>query len=572
MREHILKNIYGFEYLIAPYTIAHLKLSQFLRDRGHPLKDNERLQVFLTNTLEPIEPQKNFLLPAISEEVKAAQGVKDKPILVILRNPPYSYRSKNNGVWIVSRIDEYKFVDGVHLKEKVTQGLQDDYVKFIRFAQWKMESVEEGIVGIITNHSWIDNPTFRGMRNSLMQTFNQIFVLDLHGNAKKHERTPDGSDDQNVFDIEQGVAISLFIKRKGMKRAVLKADLWGKRLQKYEASTGLDFSDMNWQRLEPKAPFYLFIAQDKTFFSEYEKGISLPIMFLRCGSGMMTNRDHLTIHFTEDDIWKTVARFSSISEATAREEFALGKDARDWKVLRAQEDLRLSGPKREFVKPVQYRPFDIRYTYKTGRARGFIGWPVEQIWRNIVNNNIALGVSRLTKGETFAHAIVSEYMFEKICLSPKTSNNAFVFLLRDETGAENLAPAFRDYIDNLYGNNFDAEQIFGYIYAILHAPIYRRRYAEFLRIDFPRIPFAEKSEDFEKLSKLGTELIEAHLLRKFPRRVSPTIMDAATTASRSPAMSKPKHASLSTRRNPSRPCPKTFGSFTSAAIRCSTNI
>jgi predicted helicase len=185
VRDHMLKNIYGFEYLIAPYTIAHLKLSQYLKDKGNPLNGNERLQVFLTNTLEP----------------------KEKPILVVTGNPPYSGHSKNKGAWIAAKIDAYKHVDGKPLGEKNPKWLQDDYVKFIRFAQLKMDAVDEGVVGVITNHSWLDNPTFREMRQSLMRSFDRIYVLDLHGNAKKKERSPDGSDDQNVFDIEQGVAI-----------------------------------------------------------------------------------------------------------------------------------------------------------------------------------------------------------------------------------------------------------------------------------------------------------------------------------------------------------------------------
>ena len=185
VKEHVLKNLYGFEYLIAPYTIAHLKLSQFLLDRDYAMQPGERLNIYLTNTLEPIEPQGNLLLPALSREVKAAQAVKDKPILVITGNPPYSGHSKNTGDWITGKIDTYKTVDGRPLGEKNPKWLQDDYVKFIRFAQWKMEQVEEGVVGIITNHSFLDNPTFRGMRQSLMQTFNRIYLLDLHGNAKK---------------------------------------------------------------------------------------------------------------------------------------------------------------------------------------------------------------------------------------------------------------------------------------------------------------------------------------------------------------------------------------------------
>ncbi|MDI6854609.1 MAG: N-6 DNA methylase, partial [Deltaproteobacteria bacterium] len=217
--EHILKNLYGFEYLIAPYTIAHLKLSQYLQDKGFRMQPRERLHIYLTNTLEPIEPQKNYLLPALSKEVELAQGVKNKPILVITGNPPYSghslnpsyrevpfeaksgqIRKKKIPTFIGGLIETYKQVDGQPLGEKNPKWLQDDYVKFIRFAQWKMEQVEEGVVGIITNHSFLDNPTFRGMRRSLMQTFNRIYVLDLHGSTKKKEKTPEGGKDENVFD------------------------------------------------------------------------------------------------------------------------------------------------------------------------------------------------------------------------------------------------------------------------------------------------------------------------------------------------------------------------------------
>jgi len=246
VKEHVLKNLYGFEYLIAPYTIAHLKLSQFLLDKGYAMQRGERLNIYLTNTLEPIEPQGNLLLPALSREVKAAQEIKDKPILVITGNPPYSGHSKNTGEWITELIDTYKTVDGKPLGEKNPKWLQDDYVKFIRFAQWKMEQVEEGVVGIITNHSFLDNPTFRGMRQSLMQTFNRLYVLDLHGNAKKKERTPEGGKDENVFDIEQDVAISLLVKKKGLSRAVYHADLWGTRQEKYRALLEAEKDSVEW--------------------------------------------------------------------------------------------------------------------------------------------------------------------------------------------------------------------------------------------------------------------------------------------------------------------------------------
>jgi hypothetical protein len=327
VREHLLRNIYGFEYLIAPYTIAHLKLSQFLRDRGHALKDNERLQVFLTNTLEPIEPQQNFLLPAISAEVQAAQAVKEKPILVILGNPPYSGHSKNKGAWITASIDGYKYTvetdeDGKKfnkpLGERNPKWLNDDYVKFIRFAQLKMDAVEEGVVGIITNHSWLDNPTFRGMRQSLMRSFNQIHVLDLHGNAKKKEVAPDGSKDENIFDIEQGVAISIFVKKPGLEPGVWRGDWWGKRLEKYKAGAELALKNVAHKRIGATGPTYLFLDQSADDWDEYFGGLPVNEIFPINSVGIVTARDNLAIQFTEAEVAKVISDFSRSDPEEAR--------------------------------------------------------------------------------------------------------------------------------------------------------------------------------------------------------------------------------------------------------------
>ena len=242
VREHLLKNIFGFEYLIAPYTIAHLKLSQYLNDKRRPLRDDERFQIFLTNTLEPIEPQENLLLPAVSAEVKVAQQIKEKPILVITGNPPYAGHSKNNGEWITSKIEDYKYVDGKHFGER-KHWLQDDYVKFIRFAQDKMETVPRGIVALITNHSWLSNPTFRDMRQSLLNDFHQIHIIDLHGSTKPKETAPNNESNQNVFDIMKGVAISLFIKNENLERGVWHGDVWGSRLDKYKTCSDTDYQE-----------------------------------------------------------------------------------------------------------------------------------------------------------------------------------------------------------------------------------------------------------------------------------------------------------------------------------------
>jgi predicted helicase len=334
VREHLLENVFGFEYLIAPYTIAHLKLSQYLKDQGHPLKRNERLQVFLTNTLEPIKPQANFLLPAISAEVEAAQTVKDREILVIVGNPPYSGESKNKGPWIRAAIGGYKFTletneEGLEVRkplgERNPKWLNDDYVKFIRFAQMKMEAADEGVVGVITNHSLLDNPTFRGMRQSLIRSFHQIYILDLHGHSEKTQNAPLGIIDENVFDIKAGVAISLLVKKKGAKHCVWRADWWGKRLAKYQAGAEQTIASVEWKQLEPRAPNFLMVQQDHEEKARYDKGWKVTGTFPTNSVGIVTARDNLSIHFDEAALLKTVRDFAALDSEAARQKYQLGK-------------------------------------------------------------------------------------------------------------------------------------------------------------------------------------------------------------------------------------------------------
>ncbi len=586
VREHILKNIYGFEFLLAPYTIAHLKLSQYLADKGHKLTDNQRLGIYLTNTLEPIEPQKNMFLPALSKEVELAQEVKDKPILVITGNPPYSGHSKNKGKWISAAIDEYKMADGRPLGEKNPKWLNDDYVKFIRFAQMKMDKVDEGVVGIITNHSFIDNPTFRGMRQSLMKSFDQIYILDLHGNSKKREVAPDGSVDQNVFDIQQGVAISLFIKTKGgnispdisssyptspsasptspsanpissssgltrgsnqqqkeakvdtrVKREydearvtnnnqrtgkIFHADLWGKRLDKYKASARETIKSVEWLELKPVSPFYLFIPQDRDLWGEYEKGWKVTDIFPVNSVGIVTARDRLAIQFDEKTMFETVKDFASLDVEAAREKYRLGKDVKDWKVHLAQADINETAIDASRIKPVAYRPFDQRFTYFTGKSRGFICRPRGDIMRHMLQENVGLVARRQMIGNRLNYVFITDILMSDglIRSDNKGGESLFPLYLYPSDNAkriENIAPDFRNWIDEKYQHHFNPEAIMAYIYAILHAPTYRQKYAEFLRIDFPHVAFPEAQEQFELLAELGQELMEAHLMRNRPQ-------------------------------------------------------
>ncbi len=535
VREHVLKNLYGFEYLIAPYTVAHLKLSQFLHDRGYAMQADERLGIYLTNTLEPIEAQANWLLPALSREVEAAQHIKDRPILVITGNPPYAGHSKNTGTWITEQIDAYKTVDGKPLGEKNPKWLQDDYVKFIRFAQWKMEQVEEGVVGIITNHSFLDNPTFRGMRQSLMQTFHQLYVLDLHGNAKKKERTPEGGTDENVFDIEQGVAISLLVKKSGLQRGVYHADLWGRRTEKYRALLEAEKDTVEWTELTPSSPFHLFIPQDEQLREEYERGWKVTDIFPVNSVGITTARDRLTIHYTEEELWRTVQDFAALPADEARAKYKLGNDARDWKVEFAQQDLEESGPSKDQVVPITYRPFDVRYTYYTGHSRGFHCMPRGAVMRHMLaGENIGLVTTRLTKDDwavfTTEHIVGHKsgsrydisYLFPLYRYPLIEGENVKGMFKEDgpfqgEDRIENFSQNFRTFVDKKYKRHYGPEEILGYLYAVFHSPTYRGKYLEFLKNDFPRVPFVDRRKTFETLSALGWELIQAHLLKSIPQ-------------------------------------------------------
>jgi predicted helicase len=511
VREHLTKNIYGFEYLIAPYTIAHLKLSQYLRDKGHPLADQERLQVFLTNTLEPVEPQANLWMPALAEEVKGAQAVKDKPILVITGNPPYSGHSKNTGAWITASIAEYR--KGFPELSKPAQGkwLQNDYVKFIRFAQMKMDEVGEGVVGIITSHSWLDNQTFKGMRKSLMDSFDQIYLLDLHGNTERREVAPDGSKDENVFDIKEGVAVSLFIKKSGLKKAVFHADLWGRRLKKYQATTEADLNSIEWVKILPEEPLWLFWDQDEEISSEYHAYHSVPAIFGGLGDpapGFVTTQDEFAISFTGEEARdKVQALLETNTEAEARKLFRLCSQEQ-WSYARSKQELPSVDLGATTVE-VTYRPFDNRWTVWD---RNVNVHRRERANRYLLKDNLGLLTHRQTKDDpqpfVTAHPAAHK--------SGTRYDISYVLPLYID-GREAFDPAFRDYLDARYGEHYDPEEILGYIYAVLHAPTYRSRYAEFLRIDFPRIPFAETPEQFEALSVLGWDLIQTHLLKTVPR-------------------------------------------------------
>ena len=533
IRRHILENFYAFELMMAPYAVGHLKMSFFLEELGHRLADDERLKFYLTNTLD-VEELAQSEMPfyrALSHESRAAAEIKKRqPILVILGNPPYSGHSCNQGDWIRGLIEDYKMVDGKPLGEKNPKWLQDDYVKFLRFAQSKIDQAGRGIVGMITNHSYLDNPTFRGMRQSLMRTFDDIYVLDLHGNSLKRETCPDGSPDQNVFDIRQGVVVALFVKR-GAKRKepadVRHADLWGTRDRKFRWLREHDRTCTAWRKLRPTSPTYLFVRRDERRHAAFQRFPSLPDLFPVNSVGIVTARDHLTIHWTPDDALRTVTLFSRMDPELARKGYRLGKDSQDWKIASAQEDLRESGPRRGNIVPLLYRPFDLRHTYYTGESGGFHCRPRPEVMRHMLQENVALCVGRA--GQVVgtdrwslclcSNAATDFNLFYRggnlvlpVYLYPNGERDLFAAMGASER-TPNLHPKLLDTLKAAHCRYPTPEQVFHYVYAVLYAPTYRDKYAEFLRSDFPRVPFTKDAALFNKVASLGERLTELHLLR-----------------------------------------------------------
>jgi predicted helicase len=309
VKDKLLPRLFGFELLMAPYAVAHLKMGLLLQETGYQFGSDQRLGIYLTNTLEEAIKKSELLFAQyIVEEAEAAAEIKkEKHIMVVLGNPPYSGHSANKGDWAKQLVEAYKTVDGKPLGEKNPKWLQDDYVKFIRFGQWRIEKTGQGVLGFITNHGYLDNPTFRGMRQSLMNTFTDIYVLDLHGNVKKREVAPDGSKDENVFDIQQGVAIGIFVKESGKTEPakVHYADLWGLRGGKYHTLSETDVSVSDWKELKPNSPFYFFIRRNEELLGEYEQGWKVTDIFPVNSVGIVTARDNLTIRWSKQEVWDT---------------------------------------------------------------------------------------------------------------------------------------------------------------------------------------------------------------------------------------------------------------------------
>ena len=555
----LVKRIFGFELLVAPYTIAHLKLSLFLQAQGW--RADERLRIYLTNTLEHPEEMQPSLPFAefISDEANAALSVKrDEPLLVILGNPPYPQDSANPSregrrlTFIGELIEDYKWIDGQPLGDINSKVLQSDYVKFIRWAQWRIDKNGEGVIGYIVNNSFLDGPTFRGMRQSLLDSFNTIYHLNLHGSNRITEVIPEAERDENVFDILQGVSILLCVKRRdnSTRAKVYYADIWGLREEKYNILSETEVQTTEWSELQPTSPYYLFVPQATEKRFEYEAGWGITDIFQTNSVGIVTGRDKFALQWTAEEVRETVTNFISLSVDDAREKYGLPKDSQDWKIHLAQADLRNHPDVEQHIEPLHYRPFDTRWTYYTGQSSGFHGRPRPEVMRHMRRENLALCVHRGIRSPIWQHALVTNQISEKSYVSNRGEPTAHVFPLYLYPSPEelelsterslNFKPAFLTALSEALGlpqsapfnlpEGVSPEEILAYIYAILYSPKYRERYYDFLKYDFPRIPLPQDIEHFRTLAALGQRLIDSHLLRD----ISPA--DVAPTSTRVPAV------------------------------------
>lgn len=552
VEQHLIPRLNGFEILMASYAMAHLKLDMLLQETGYNAStsgaSNQRFKVYLTNSLEEHHPDSGTLFANwLSEEANEANHIKrDTPVMVVMGNPPYSGVSSNMGAWISGLIEDYKYVDGEHFGER-KHWLHDDYVKFIRYGQHFVEKNGEGVLAYINNHSFIDNPTFRGMRWHLLKTFDKIFIIDLHGNTMKKEVPPNGVEDKNVFDIQQGVSINLFIKKRHKKNGnqlgeVYHYDLWGSRKHKYSYLTKASIKTIAFEKLEPQSTHFYFYPLNYDIEREYKKSINLDSLFNESVTGIVTARDSLVIDIDKDRLLNRILDFvnEEYSDDEIRNRYFGNKkggkypsgDSRGWKLGDARGKISDNNHS-NIIRKIHYRPLDFRYIYY---SPDMVDWGRENIIPNLFENgNLGLVYPRQAVTDNWSHVQVTEDMIDNrthysnkgipvispLYIYPKAS--AQPTLDGNPERVPNLNKKILKEIEAKLGLNFVPEKeegkntfapidILDYIYAVLHSPDYRDKYKEFLKIDFPRVPYPEDQTKFWELVQLGGELRQIHLL------------------------------------------------------------
>lgn len=548
IEKDLIPRLHGFELLMASYAMCHMKLDMILTELGYkPTGTPPRLGVYLTNSLEEGEREVRDLFMAqwLTREAREANTIKRQtPIMCVIGNPPYSGESANKGEWIMGLMESYKKEPGgkEKLKEKNPKWINDDYVKFIRFAEHLIEKTGEGVLGFITNHGYLDNPTFRGMRWHLLDTFDKIYVLDLHGNANKKEVSPNGTPDKNVFDIQQGVSIVVATKLKKRQKSlavVFHADLWGGRAEKYQSLFESGLSAGIWKKVEVTSPQYAFGRRDFGQAQTYEDGFGINEFLPLNSVGIVTANDSLTIDMDRSALWDRVQKFAGMRYEDAL--IAYGRkgtsgkveESESWKIEWAQRDIKVNLEDRNLV-PIVYRPFDSRWTFFTGTSQGFICRPRTEVMRHIVRKeNFSLIYSRqAARADTgYNHVIVASSIFDNrgVYSNKGISQAAPLYLYPTEQDLDqsrriNFDPKRYARLQALathptHGTP-DEVAVFDYIYGVLHCPDYRATYAEFLKIDFPRIPWPATPDEFWDVSAKGTQLRKLHLMD--PATIGPT--------------------------------------------------
>ncbi len=507
---HLLPRLNGFELLMVSYAMAHLKLDLLLTETGFKPTSNQRFKVYLTNSLEEHHQDTGTLFANwLSTEANEANHIKrDTPVMCVIGNPPYAVSSTNKNDWIDSLIADYK----KDLNEKSYNSLSDDYVKFIRYGQHYIEKNGSGVLAYISNNSFIDGIVFRKMRKHLLECFDKIYILDLHGNSKKNEVCPDGSVDQNVFYIMQGVSVNIFVKTGKKKKnelgKVFNSDLFGKRNIKYEYLNSNSLNSLEWKKLKCSEPNYFFVEKDFGGKDIYENGFQIDKLFPVNSVGIVTSRDAVLIAYTKEELVNQIETYYNIN---------------------ADKSL---------LQKVDYRTFDGRFIYYdtklVDRAR-------DKVMCHTLQTNTVLNVSKQAiKG--FNHIFIGNNPCDKNYIASAGqfgAGNAFPLYLyavnngqqtieQDTERKPNLNSEIVKEIAEKLGLSFTKEKeatentfapidILDYIYAVLHSPTYLEKYKEFLKIDFPRVPYPKGKDTFWQLVKLGGEIRKIHLLE------SPTV-------------------------------------------------
>lgn len=531
----LLSRLYGIELMPAPYAVCHMKLGLVLRNTGYEFRGGLRLQVYLANTLEGQTEDNQISLVgqgferAVADEARAAYAIKREwPILVVMGNPPYSMFGKmNEGKWILDLEADYK--KGSDFKK----WNRDDYIKFLRFGQWRIDKSMLGILAFISNNGYFTDKTRNGVRKALLSSFDHISVLDLHGSVKRGKLAKTVHNDQNVFDIEQGVGIGIFARVSKNKSTLIDfKEVFGDRQAKYRFLLANDLASTSWSKVKVVSPSFLFKHGEFEYESEYMAGVDISQALAVVGPGIKTERDSISLHMSNDDIHSVVTDFRTLSESELSKKYET-EDSRDWKILNAKEDVRRTKDS-SCYKRIVYRPFDSRYTWYSGKTRGFIGTPNLPVMRHIIaGSNLVIGtVGNVETDGDWRHVFCSNVLVQHHSVSMKEGNQFFPLYLYAKDGSSRKPNLDAKFV-NKFGMNlglsfmeegakwvdakkatqqFGPEDVFYYIYAIFHSPTYRDRYKEFLKIDYPRVPLTSDVKLFAKLVPLGHELVQYHLL------------------------------------------------------------